>query len=468
MCYAADLKLEEALKNEGWLEFSSRRSEQILLLSARRKLQKRSISAKSIENFKYRYKEIPPKFQGSIEEILGILNLSKNYVLRVDKFLAYKLGFKQLMVSKKIDKHLVAYITSSRGNIAYLRVLFGGSSVKNLIRVLRVQINGKENTSLTGDYSLKFVNAPKSKILRPYVVTSTQNKYFLINSEPSMPQISKRIGLDSHIYSKHISEVRLPHFRELEINTAHYPFSRKEELFFHALHWTFPKVMKAIEHMQEEERSILLINEDLNKRIRDELINFANKKLGVERVQLIDYSYVLNVENLRLYSAEYQSKNGTYIYQSKSELINSFESIFSCKSNERIALKGKNILLLRDENARSTANRVIFNWAEIQNLLLSRNFTLIDLGKLSLFQQIQAYREAKVVIGLHGGHFSQMFNADINTKIIEIFAGLQSRCFQDMANQYQLDYFSIEAEKHKDSWYLDPGKLLQVMEYISP
>jgi capsular polysaccharide biosynthesis protein len=140
------------------------------------------------------------------------------------------------------------------------------------------------------------------------------------------------------------------------------------------------------------------------------------------------------------------------------------DSMFPNVNKKPFSLTSKNILLIRNGNSRNTSDRGISNWNEIQEILLTSNFVMVDLGSLTLFEQIQIYKEAESVIGLHGGHFSQMFIARESTNILEIFSGLYSRCFQDMADQYGLRYHSIRAEKQKGEWHLDPKKILRVIE----
>ena len=462
--YTVDPLLEETLSKEGWLEFSS--SERNLLELTKKKLQRKLDSARSIEDFRHRFKKIPTNSPKSIEKNLGVLKISRKYDLRVDKFLARYLGFSHLLVGNKFDDQLAIYVTSSKNFVAYLKVVLGRTSLEKFLRVLNLQITIDKKRNSIGHYFPSNVDLGHAFVLRPYVVAAGQNGNCLINCEPSLPAISKRLGLKPHGIARNKTIVRLPHFEEVRLDRAHYPYSRKEELFFHALHWTFPKAMKAIDQMRDESNSTLLINENLNQTVRDELVKHGKRQLGDERVRIVDYATTLSVRNLSVYSAEYQSQTGAFVYFDKAKLIEIVESTFSDGNHTPFSLPSKNVLLLREGNARNTFERGIRNWSEIQELLFAWNFTLIDLGRLTFFQQMQIYKDAENVVGLHGGHFSQMFHAKASTNVVEIFSGLYSRCFRDMANQYGLRYHSITAEKQEGGWHVDPQKVLGIVKAI--
>jgi len=465
--FVADSVLEEHLNQQGWTAHSSERRRKTLLKSAKKKLRKGLGVSGSVDGYRFRFKEVPLNSQGSIEGNLGVLQLSQKYELRVDKFLAHILGYSHLLVGKNLDSEVVLYITSAKGSVAYINSRLSRSFIKRLTKIVRFNGVIQCSEKLSGTFLLKKNSFSNALILRPNLVTSLESNKYLISSEPSMNAISQRLGLTPTGFFNNKSIARLPHFEEVKLEVAYYPYSRKEELFFHALHWTLPKAMKAIDDMQLEENSILLINEQLNATIKENLLYYAKTKLSVDRIKLINYKYSVLVKDLHLYSTEYQNQYGNFVYQNKSELSESLNSILSYKNYDPYILQSNRILLFRKNNARKKLDRGLENWSEIQEIFLNRGFTLIDLGKLTLFQQLQIYREAEIVIGLHGGHFSQMFCAKSTAKIVEIFSGLYSSCFQDMANQYNLEYHSVSATKQKGGWYLESKRAVKMLETFS-
>ena len=451
----------------GWVKPIGGERSNTLLRIAKKDLQKKLGDPRCIDGYRYRFKEVPISSQACIEENLSLLKLSQRYEMRVDKFVARNLGYSHLLVGKNIDSSIILYITLAKGSVAYLNSFFGRSLIKRLTKIVRFSAVVKCLENSSGTFFVKKSNFSNALILRPCLVTSLESKNYLINSEPSMNAISQRLGLKRSRFLRNKSTSRLSHFEEDKLEEAYYPFSRKEELFFHALHWTLPKAMKAIDDMQLEENSILLINEELNATIKENLLNYARTKLSVDRIELIDYKCSVHVKNLNLYSTEYQNQHGNFVYQNKLELRENLNSILSYQNHDPYILQSNRILLLRKDNARKKSDRGLENWSEIQEIFLNRGFTLIDIGKLTLFQQLQIYKEAEIVIGLHGGHFSQMFCAKSTAKIVEIFSGLYSSCFQDMANQYNLEYHSVGATKQKGGWYLDSKRLVKIIETLS-
>lgn len=465
--FVEDSVLEGHLDQLGWTAHPSGRRRKTILKCAKKKLRKKLGVSGSVDDYKLRFKAVPLNSQRSIEDNLGILQLSQIYELRVDKFLAHILGYSNLLVGKNIDSEVVLYFTSTKSSVAHLNSFLSQSLIKRLTKIVRFSGVIQCLDRLSGIFLLKKNSFSNVLILRPCLVASLETKSYLINSEPSMNAISQRLGTKPSGFFNKKSIARLPHFEEVKLEVAHYPFSRKEELFFHALHWTLPKAMKAIDNMQLEENSILLINEELNATIKENLLNYAKTKLSVDRIKLIDYKCSVHVKKLHLYSTEYQNQYGNFVYQNKLELSENLNSILSYQNHDPYILQSNRILLLRKDNAREKSDRGLENWSEIQEIFLNRGFTLIDLGKLTLFQQLQIYKEAEIVIGLHGGHFSQMFCAKSTAKIVEIFSGLYSSCFQDMANQYNLEYHSVGATKQKGGWYLDSKRAVKFIETLS-
>jgi hypothetical protein len=467
LSFIANPVLEEDLNHLGWTEQWSGKRRKTLLKSAKKELSKKLEASRPIDSYRFRFKEVPIDSQECIEENLSLLKLSKKNELRVDKFLARNLGYSHLLAGKNLDSSVMLYVTSANSTLVYLKSFFGRTLIKRLTRVVRFSGVVKCLGNSSGTFSLKKRNFSNTSIIRPCLISFSESKNYLINSEPSMDAISQRLGLKQDILLKNKSTARLPHFEQVKLERAFYPFSRKDELFFHALHWTLPKAMIAINDMQSEDNSILLINEKLNITIKDNLLDYAKTKLPVDRIKFIDYKSSVYVSNLSLYSTEYQNQHGIFVYQNNSELNESLNLMLSYRDHEPYTLQSNRILLFRESKSRKSSDRNLENWSEVQELFLKRGFTLIDLGKLSLFQQMQIYKEAEIVIGLHGGHFSQMFCARSSTIIVEIFSGLYSSCFQDMAKQYKLEYHSLSATKQKNGWYLDSKRALQVIETLS-
>ena len=123
--------------------------------------------------------------------------------------------------------------------------------------------------------------------------------------------------------------------------------------------------------------------------------------------------------------------------------------------------------MIRNRDARSQNFRKLINSHEIEELVFNEGFSLIDLGEYTLIDQIKIISNARILIGYHGGNFTLIpFAAKNNPKIIEIFCGLISDCFEIQTKNLGLEYQSFFAEKTSGGFFLDPLKISQLLKKL--
>ncbi len=90
---------------------------------------------------------------------------------------------------------------------------------------------------------------------------------------------------------------------------------------------------------------------------------------------------------------------------------------------------GNSVFLTRRGGA-----RVPENIAEIENLLVSRGFDIVDCGALTVSEQIGKLSSATAIIGLHGAAMTNLLWARPGTPVLEIFEeGYLNGCYEQMA-----------------------------------
>lgn len=85
--------------------------------------------------------------------------------------------------------------------------------------------------------------------------------------------------------------------------------------------------------------------------------------------------------------------------------------------------------------------RVPQNIAEIENLLISMGFEIVDCGALSVSEQIRKLSSATAIAGLHGAAMTNLLWARPETPVLEIFDnGYLNGCYEQISLEGSLPY----------------------------
>ena len=93
--------------------------------------------------------------------------------------------------------------------------------------------------------------------------------------------------------------------------------------------------------------------------------------------------------------------------------------------------------------------RRLINENEIKLKLEEAGFKSVRLGKISLEKQIQTFRHAETIVGLHGGGFSNLIFCRPNTKIIELKPAGAGLIYANLAEKCKLNYKVISKKPEK-------------------
>ncbi|MBP9765368.1 glycosyltransferase family 61 protein, partial [Candidatus Babeliales bacterium] len=89
---------------------------------------------------------------------------------------------------------------------------------------------------------------------------------------------------------------------------------------------------------------------------------------------------------------------------------------------------------------KDAGNRQIVNEDEIFAMFKPFGFVRYELGRLSVADQIKLFEQAEIIVGPHGGGFTNILFSKPGTSLIEIFQEHCDCCFGYMAQQYQIEY----------------------------
>ena len=112
-----------------------------------------------------------------------------------------------------------------------------------------------------------------------------------------------------------------------------------------------------------------------------------------------------------------------------------------------------------DSESNTKHLRKILNEEDVVNLLKSRGFEKVILGKLNFKDQVELFNQAKVIVGLHGAGLANISFCKINTKIIEFKNDIDVLQYENLAKKNNLDYKSIISKPIKFNYQNQHGHI---------
>ena len=184
-----------------------------------------------------------------------------------------------------------------------------------------------------------------------------------------------------------------------------------DENYFHNLIYFLPRIIFLLDNEKLLSKiDYLIFNEDLPKYfmiLLDEILKFKkiNKKLILikKSTYLFEDSYCPTILG-RGAEIERNIKFWEYTFNTIPNLS---------KSNK---LYNDKIYISRSDSE----HRKILNEIELIALLKKLNFQIITLSEMNIFDQINLFKKAKVIIGYHGAGFANLVFCSPKTKVVEI------------------------------------------------
>jgi hypothetical protein len=300
----------------------------------------------------------------------------------------------------------------------------------------------------------KLVNA---RVVRANVVY-TENHEIVISEEfPPINSVETEILKFENAYyinpSKNSKIIFLPR--------GCYAFSRKEELFYHAINWVLPKIIElGFFDPNNLNPATLIINETLHWRVKDFLYQINSNLANNWSIIEVCRKEIYIIDELSIVSTlQGGSSQSSFLQIEHTKLLSA-----SQVSN---LIKYEYLYVKRGQDARIQDFRNLINAADLENLLNRKGFTSIDLAEYSLSKQIDIISNAKIVVGLHGGNFSLLpFAVNNNPVLLEIFCGLISDCFELQCAQLKIEYFKVNAVKTAKGFVLEIDEFSKILNDV--
>jgi hypothetical protein len=115
---------------------------------------------------------------------------------------------------------------------------------------------------------------------------------------------------------------------------------------------------------------------------------------------------------------------------------------------------------------RSGKTRGIRNQEEVAEFFRSAGWTVVDLEKLSLVEQISWFANAEAVVGEHGGGFTNLVWCRPGTKVLELCAkNFLNGCYEGISLCNGLQHrFEVFSSDHKHRITIPPQSIIQLIE----
>jgi capsular polysaccharide biosynthesis protein len=115
-----------------------------------------------------------------------------------------------------------------------------------------------------------------------------------------------------------------------------------------------------------------------------------------------------------------------------------------------------------DDKLKGIQLRSIKNENEIKKYLSSKNFIILKPHEISFFDQVNYFRSADCVVGLHGAAFANITFCRTGTKIIELKGLHAGAAIENLARKNNLNYYSIACQAKEVINYNFPNQQGQI------
>ena len=102
-----------------------------------------------------------------------------------------------------------------------------------------------------------------------------------------------------------------------------------------------------------------------------------------------------------------------------------------------------------ETNSKHPPQRTIINESEVKKYLIKNNFITVKLHEKKFSDQINLFKNAECVVGLHGAGFGNIVFCEPRTKVIELKSTTSAHAIKNLSKTNELNYNSIEVEAKK-------------------
>lgn len=221
-------------------------------------------------------------------------------------------------------------------------------------------------------------------------------------------------------------------------------------------HWTFDVLSKLIALRQSDNCTTILVPE--------KLLKFP---YVVDTLNTLDYK-IIPLKSGITYVVKEIVAQANIQYFRKDILFQLRATVFKKLPVGNTQQVSPNIYISRSKAAR----RKILNEKELLNILSNYNFHTVYLEEMTWQQQVQMFRNANLVVGMHGAGLSNMLYSETMRGVIELRpSSSQNGLFRLLAGECSVTYREIQVAApdsniHDESFRLDDESLNMVNTYI--
>lgn len=312
-------------------------------------------------------------------------------------------------------------------------------------------ISKKDTKYFQHEYEKKIDASYKKRVSRILIFN---NSLFLAQGREVLTNYTK-MGKKSFMYKiKKFKNKNLIKNYEVEtIDKGSWAIDEKSNRFFH---W-FTDTLTRISFTDSNNYPLLV-----SERLLD--IHYVKDSLNLLKINYRSYDpekyYMVN--NLELIS--HTAESGNYNNLAINNIANSFKVL---ANNNSVP---KTNLWISREFAR---HRKITNYKELKPVFEEFNFKVIYPERNSLIDNINLFKSAKNVAGLHGGGLVNILYMEEKTNVLEIRreGDSHNNCYFTLASELNLNYYYINSIPDQEDLflansYLDPKILEQTLENL--
>jgi hypothetical protein len=314
-----------------------------------------------------------------------------------------------------------------------------------------ININQIDEKYFQHEYEKKIDASYKKKLSRILIFG---NSLFLTRGREILTNYTK-MGKKKFIYKlKKFKNKNLITNPEVEmIDKGSWAIDEKSNRFFHWFTDTLTRISLA-----DTDNYPLLVNE----RLLD--IHYVKDSLNLLGINYRSYDpeKYYTVNNLELIS--HTAESGNYNNLAINNIANSFKALSKSSSVPK-----KNLWISR-EFAR---HRKITNYKELNPVFEEYNFQVVYPEKNSLIENINLFKSAEIVAGLHGAGLVNMLFMEEKTNVLEIRreGDSHNNCFFTLSSELNLNYYYINSIPDQEDLYLansylNPKILAQTLENL--
>jgi hypothetical protein len=219
--------------------------------------------------------------------------------------------------------------------------------------------------------------------------------------------------------------------------------------FFHYLHTSLPKLV-IMDIYNLDLNSIKIIHNSINKNYISE--SFSLLGINLDNIICLDDYPNLKTKNLYICSPIGYGVN---------------PNIESCKILKYLFTKYTKNKKELGLYIKRTSGRKIINEDEIINILITKDFKIIEPDKLNFLEQISLFSSAHTIIAPHGAGLSNLVWCPSGAKVLEMFSPTYvGLCYWLMADSCNLNYYYLIGEGYwsddSDYWYSNGLKDMKI------